>query len=425
MRTLTQSALTIGVAAALLGGCAGLQPPISAPGAMPQTSAIASAQSGAHRLSASYQQLYSFRDSPPTAGLINVNGTLYGTTYNGGGRGNYGTVYSITTTGVHKVIYRFRGGSDGRAPHSELLDVNGTLYGTTTDGGGGSPCFNSPDFGCGTVYSISTSGTEKVLYAFKGGRSDGAFPIAGLIDVKGTLYGTTSGGGSGCNPKGSEFGCGTVFSVTTSGQETVLHSLRGRAEGVSPVGSLIDVNGTLYGTTTIGGKSMYGTVFGISTTGKLKVLHYFAGGSDGADPGGKLIDVNGTLYGTTNRGGGSGCHYTNGFFYGCGTVFSVTTSGQETVLYRFVDSLNGLQPNPGLTDAKGRLYGTTSGGGSHGTGAIFSITASGKEKVLYSFAGGSDGADPGGRLIDVGGTLYGTTELGGRRGHGTVFALTP
>jgi uncharacterized repeat protein (TIGR03803 family) len=105
------------------------------------------------------------------------------------------------------VLYRFRGGSDGRNPQSGLIDVNGTLYGTTYFGGDGTGCY-AP--GCGTVYSISTSGTEKVLYAFKGG-SDGFFPVAGLIDVQGTLYGTTEEGGGGCS---TDDGCGTVFSIT-------------------------------------------------------------------------------------------------------------------------------------------------------------------------------------------------------------------
>ena len=78
---------------------------------------------------------------------------------------------------------------------------------------------------------------------------------------------------------------------------------------------LIDVNGTLYGTTNFGGAYGPGTVFSISASGKEKVLHSFAGGSDGAGPYGGLIDVNGTLYGTTEFGGGTHRH---------GTVFALT-----------------------------------------------------------------------------------------------------
>jgi uncharacterized repeat protein (TIGR03803 family) len=84
-----------------------------------------------------------------------------------------------------------------------LLNVGGTLYGTTSLGGGGAN-------GQGTVFSITPAGAETVVYAFRGG-SDGSEALGDLIRVKDKLYGTTaSGGGSGC--KGG--GCGTVFSIT-------------------------------------------------------------------------------------------------------------------------------------------------------------------------------------------------------------------
>ncbi|MGB6601398.1 MAG: hypothetical protein WBE77_09995 [Candidatus Cybelea sp.] len=110
--------------AASLAGCGGSQPPIGAPGAMPQTLPI--------RAKSSYKELYRFGPQKygtyPAAGLLYVNGVLYGTTTRGL---KYGTIYSISASGVHKVVYRFRGGSDGSDPHSGLIDVNGTLYGTT------------------------------------------------------------------------------------------------------------------------------------------------------------------------------------------------------------------------------------------------------------------------------------------------------
>jgi uncharacterized repeat protein (TIGR03803 family) len=78
-----------------------------------------------------------------------------------------------------------------------LLNARGTLYGTTAGGG---------FYGKGTVFSMTLTGTdEKVLYSFGHG-SDGATPLAGVIDVKGTLYGTTSAGG--------KYGDGTVFALT-------------------------------------------------------------------------------------------------------------------------------------------------------------------------------------------------------------------
>ena len=146
------------------------------------------------------------------------------------------------------------GSEDGVYPTAGLIDVNGTLYGTT--GGGGASCSSSG--GCGTVFSVTTSGKETVLYSFAG-EPDGEFPVAGLLNVKGTLYGTTADGGARCSPRG----CGTVFAITLSGAETVLHTFR-RIDGEYPAASLIDVNGTLYGTTVYGGADGGGTVFSLS-----------------------------------------------------------------------------------------------------------------------------------------------------------------
>ena len=125
------------------------------------------------------------------AGLINVNGTLYGTT-NYGGKYDSGTVFSMTTAGSEKVLHSFKGGADGSNPQSGLLDVNGALYGTTAYGGGlgGSGCLG---YGCGTVYRVSLTGAEGAAQFRR--RLRRADPMAGLLDVNGTLYGTTAGGG--------------------------------------------------------------------------------------------------------------------------------------------------------------------------------------------------------------------------------------
>jgi uncharacterized repeat protein (TIGR03803 family) len=64
--------------------------------------------------------------------------------------------------------------------------VNGVLYGTTQYGGEGAS---------GTVFSFDLkSRSETVVHAF-GGPPDGNEPAAGLINVKGVLYGTTLFGG--------------------------------------------------------------------------------------------------------------------------------------------------------------------------------------------------------------------------------------
>jgi uncharacterized repeat protein (TIGR03803 family) len=101
---------------------------------------------------------------------------------------------------AYKVIYRFQAGSDGAYPQGSLIDQKGTLYGTTTSGGG-TGCNGA---GCGTVFKITTKGKETVLYSFAGG-ADGGTPLAGVIMQGAELYGTTFGGGAA--------GFGTVFKL--------------------------------------------------------------------------------------------------------------------------------------------------------------------------------------------------------------------
>jgi uncharacterized repeat protein (TIGR03803 family) len=80
--------------------------------------------------------------------VLALNGTLYGTTFQGGPE-ELGTVFSITADGAEHVVYFFQTGGDGTNPFGHLTDVNGTLYGTTVYGGG-TDCPN----GCGTVFSL-------------------------------------------------------------------------------------------------------------------------------------------------------------------------------------------------------------------------------------------------------------------------------
>ena len=349
---------------------------------------------------------------------------LYGTTYKGGTDGD-GTVFSVSTTGTEKVLYNFRGNKDGANPSASLIAVNGLLYGTTEYGG-------IPSYGgcnAGTVFTISTTGAEKVLYyGFCYGYychdltyNDGGNPVASLIDVKGIkLYGTTLTG-SGFPTSFTE----TVFRLSMSGNEKILYSFGGYGlnDGANPTSGLLNVKGTLYGTTEYGGEGLssvgYGTAFTISTTGTEHVLHKFAPGPDGDYPAAGLIKVNGTLYGTAAGGGA----YGSGF--GDGSAFSITTSGYVTALHSFGSDPDGVNPWAPLLDVRGTLYGTTSSGGAYDQGAVFKMSIGGKTKVLHSFGYGSDGATPLAGLIDVNGTLYGTTSAGGTYGDGTVFALKP
>jgi len=260
--------------------------------------------------------------------------------------------------------------------------------------------------------------TFEVLYVFKGGHRDGGTPYAGVIqDSAGNLYGTTAFGGPSNN--------GTVFTLSKSRKETVLHRFTGKADGGVPYAGLLrDGAGILYGTTLGGGNSDAGVVFKVDPTGKETVLHRFRlGAGDGASPVAGLIrDGKGNLYGTTQIGGTftSGCQG-----LGCGTVFRLTATGKEKVLYSFSGGPDGSKPYTALVrDERGNLYGTTSAGGAHGSGAVFKLDAKGRETVLHSFGEtGTDGTDPGGLILDSAGNLYGATFLGGLFGWGTVFQI--
>lgn len=391
--------VVVGVTGALLAGCGGSQPPLSP---SPDRLTVQNAHA-----ETTYNILHEFGVLPgdgknPSAELINVKGTLYGTTV-GGGSHIYGTVFSIKPNGDETVLHSFGARRDGANPMAGLLNVKGTLYGTTAGGGAK---------GGGTVFSITQSGTEKILYSFDSSnrihrQPDGANPVAGLTNVDGTLYGTTIAGGS--HKCDTEDYCGTVFSITTDGNFKVLHNFGARnIDGVNPAAALVNVNGTLYGTTSGGGKYYGGTVFSITTAGKYHTLYSFG---PGECPATALIDVEGTLYGTT-----SGCGRG-------GTVFSLTTGGTLKTIFSF-SGRDGSNPRAGLIDVKGVLYGTTAIGGAKDRGTIFSVTAGGEEMVLHSFRAGG-GVNPRAGLLEVDGTLYGTTYGSIDETHGNVFSLKP
>jgi uncharacterized repeat protein (TIGR03803 family) len=135
-----------------------------------------------------YEVLHAFggaRGSTPAAGVIlDGKGNIYGTTFHGGAYGN-GTVYKLSLAGKETLLYSFTGGADGGNPQAVLTqDANGNLYGTTTNGGDSS-CFLGQGSGCGTVFKLSVTGKETVLYSFTGG-AYGAFPQGVIQELKGT-----------------------------------------------------------------------------------------------------------------------------------------------------------------------------------------------------------------------------------------------
>ena len=312
----------------------------------------------------------------------------------------------------YKVLYSFKGGTDGAMPGSPLtFHQPGNLYGSTIAGGiNQRDCGGDGGSGCGTVFKLSRHSdgrwTETVLYRFQGnvnGHSDGAGPYGAMVfGPRGSLLGTTVWGGPA--------GYGVVFDITPRpggrSTETVLHSFSG-ADGEAPAGGLSsDSAGNFYGTTVTGG-TVNGGFGGVA----FKVAHHFGNWSegtlytfcsqqhcsDGAFPTASLLqNRDGSLFGTTSGGGEGSPACVNGF--GCGTVFKLVRDlkgkWKEKVLHAFTPA-EGSQPQAGLVaDSKGNLYGTTTINGPFGYGTVFELCPGAskgrwKYRVLYSFRSGT------------------------------------
>jgi uncharacterized repeat protein (TIGR03803 family) len=363
--------------------------------------------------------------------LMDAAGNLYGTAEFGGAY-NHGVVFRLSPkTGgwTETVLHSFRGGStDGETPHaSVVMDIAGSLYGTTIEGGSGH-CSG----GCGIVFRLEPTASgpwmETVLHQFAGG-TDASEPYSGLVfDAAGNLYGATTAGGAG--------GQGAVYKLTPAGDgtwnESVIYSFEGSPDGASAWGvPVFDSSGNLYGTTNGGGAKNLGTIYELTPSAgggwTEQVLHSFHGASDGSDIfEGLTLDAAGNLYGAAETGGSAGC----------GVAFELSRNASggwtETILHTFlgIDAQDGENPNALIFDPAGNIYGTTVGGGTDNPGTIFKLAAgAGTETILYNFTGGNDGAYPSAPLImDAAGNLFGTTLWGGPAGDtvgGVAFEFTP
>jgi uncharacterized repeat protein (TIGR03803 family) len=365
----------------------------------------------------SYKVLHTFTGTPdgkfPTGALLRDDeGNLFGTTSSGGAY-HGGTIFKLAPDGTETILYSFTGDTDGASPESELIrDPLGNLYGTATSGGA---------FHGGTVFKLDSIGALTVLHSFTG-RADGSTPWAGLVmDSAGNLYGSTFRGG---RFRHTCWG-GVIFEIASAGDFHVLYNFTCGADGAGPEQTLIrDQAGNFYGTASYNGAYEHGVVFKFNRMG-LTVLEdfpdYFANG-DGPSQG-LVRDADGNLYGNTGAGG----------TYGFGTVFKLDSTGNETLLHSFEDgSAGGGWPLGGLVrDQAGNLYGVAGDGGdlqscANGCGVVFMLDPSGNETVLHTFHGGTDGWEPYGALIrDSAGNLYGTTWFGGTSNRGTVFRIKP
>lgn len=389
----------------------------------------------------------------PAAGLtIDAAGNLYGTAYFGGlpadncYNSRCGTVFEMQHERqgwVLKPLYAFTGDNDGGNPDAGVVfGPDGTLYGTTF-AGGGVFCPSEVYYGCGIVFNLRPSSavcksalcpwSETVLHRFAGGANDGAQSDAAVVfDRAGNLYGTAyEGGNYSTNCIFGDEWCGVVFELTPSNggwTESLPYLFSGGTDGSNPdAGLVLDAAGNLYGTTYSNGAGGQGTVFELSPSGsgwEENTLHSFAyQGGGGEHPEANLIfDPAGNLYGSTASGSGGTRN---------GGVFELTPAyggWTYTQIYGFLGSSEELGPRANLVmDSAGNLYGTAYSIGTWGL--VFKLTPSDggwTYTVLHQFGGGDGGNLPlGGVVLDANGNLYGTTSSGGAYGYGTLWEITP
>jgi uncharacterized repeat protein (TIGR03803 family) len=361
----------------------------------------------------------------PAAGLILAGQILYGTARTGGGSG-HGTVFAVGANGSGFTNLHDFGAlnyssaksaftnDDGAYPYATLVLSGNTLYGTAAQGG---------QAGGGTVFALNIDGTKfTIVHNLAGYPNEPSSAEGVLLLSSGTLYGVSRQGGSS--------DVGAVFKVNTDGSSfSNLYSFA-TTDGCHVEGGPILIGSTLYSPAREGGSSQYGTVFAINEDGSdFTTLYNFStlnnsANGDGANPVGSLVVLSNTLYGTAQSGG------TSGF----GTIYSLNSDGRGfEVLHSFTSlsgsvvrtNTDGASPWSGLILWGTTLYGTTRSGGIFGAGTVFQVNIDGNGfSILHNFAAdGSEGMHPRAGLLLSEDTLYGTTEGGGSAGLGTVFSL--
>jgi len=316
---------------------------------------------------------------------------------------------------TYTLLYNFSGGAKGMQPGDIVVTSDGSILGEAY----------YDDCACTLLFNY-TDGTETVLHRFPEPEGDEPQVSQGLLLSKNgdTLYGTTMYGGKYAGACSPGIGCGIAFSydLATSKYKTVHTFQGGPNDGADPTGTqVLDSAGNLHGLTFGGGMNYNGSFYEITAAGTEHVLYSFGNAPDGTQPGWGLVYFGGNYYGVTIGGGANLCN--NG---GCGTIFKITPSGKETVLYSFTGGGDGQNPYELVGDSKGNLYGL-SRNADNVVVAVFEVSSRGAFSIAYD---GSYVSQIGWIIAGTDGDLYASGSGGNDsscepNGCGQILHLTP
>jgi uncharacterized repeat protein (TIGR03803 family) len=286
---------------------------------------------------------------------------------------------------------------------STLIYSNGTLYGTTGNGG----IHND-----GTIfeYNLGTRDYRK-LFDFDE-YVNGAYPNGTPTKVNDSTFYIVS-------PAGGVNGKGTIVKFNPiSLKITKLYDFVGGISGENPTGTLLLASdGMLYGLTISGGNGN-GILFQYNpTTNVLTNKFNFLHNTSGSSPIGHLLQAsNGKLYGVTSNGGANSI----------GTLFQFDiVTNTHTIKYNFNSTITGSNPVSGLIqNSNGKIYGLTSSGGVNNQGVLFQynpITNIYTKKIDFDGVNNGNPAISGSFIQTSNGSIFGTTSHGGLTNSGVIF----
>jgi hypothetical protein len=315
---------------------------------------------------------------------------------------------------------------NGASPDSLIQGSDGNFYGAAEVS-----IESPPDSEGGTVFSLTPTGTFKLLHTFAPGPSqtypDGNLPGVLTQGPDGKLYGETRVGGVGnCTVYP---GCGVLYRVNTDGSGfQVIHkfcSLANCADGWTGGALVTGADGNLYATSYAGGTgacstNVYkgcGTIFRVTpSTGAYEVVFNFVYSTSGGSPTNLIVAADGTFYGLSNGAPGELLfHYTP-------ATGAVTTA---VLTFPFFDGDLPSSPTSALAfGPNGNIYGSYLIYAESGMG-LFEVEPDGSNLQLFPFYTTlEEGGYPDGLLLASDGNFW-VAESNGNTGYGNIVSVSP